>query len=181
MKRNALIISMPLIFFFCGAFTTHYIMTKSKDTNLLDNTKMAQVGIIVKDIEQSAALYAELFGVDVPSISITEEPADKPTMYNGKHSGAKAKLAFFDLENIQVELIQPVGKPSTWNDYLEKHGEGLHHIAFWVDGMQKHVQLFREKEMPEVQSGGWGTGEYSYIDADEKLGLVIELLESYQK
>ncbi len=181
MKRKLLTLATALAFFACGALTTGFILNHKHNMTLLDNTKMAQVAIIVRDIEKSAAAYAELFNMPVPGISLTEEPADKPTLYKGKHSGAQAKLAFFNLENIQIELIEPVGKPSTWNDFLEEHGEGLHHIAFWVDGMQKHVELFRQSGMPEAQSGGWDGGEYSYIDAGKKLGIVIELLENYDK
>ncbi len=179
MKRKLLSIAMSLVIFTLGIFTSGFILNRKKDMNLLDNKKMAQVAIVVKDIEKSAAAYAELFNVPVPGISVTEEPENKPTMYNGQHSDAKAKLAFFNLDNIQIELIQPVGEPSTWNDFLEKHGEGLHHIAFWVNGMEKHVGLFRQHGMPEVQSGGWESGEYSYIDAGKRLGIVVELLENY--
>ncbi len=181
MKRNILTIALAVVFFMCGAFTTGIIFKTKKSMNLLDNTKMAQVAIVVNDIEKSAAAYAKLFNMPVPEVSVTEEPANKPTLYEGRHTAAKAKLAFFNLENIQVELIQPVGKPSTWNDFLEEHGEGLHHIAFWVEGMQKHVKLFKDNGMPEVQNGGWDGGEYSYIDAGEKLGVVIELLQNDAK
>ncbi len=181
MKRNILIIFAALVFFLCGAFSAGFIFNRKNDMNLLDNKKMAQVAIVVRDIEKSAAAYARLFNTEVPEISITEEPSDKPTLYDGKHTNAQARLAFFNLENIQIELIQPVGKPSTWNDFLEQHGEGIHHIAFWVEGMQKHVNLFKENGMPEVQSGGWDGGEYSYIDASDNLGIVVELLENYNK
>jgi len=181
MKRNIRTIALALVFFLCGAFTTGLIINRKSTMNLLDNKKVAQVAIIVKDIEKSAAAYAELFNTDVPGISVSQEPAGKPTLYEGEHTQARAKLAFFNLENVQIELIQPVDKPSTWNDFLEKHGEGIHHIAFWVDGMKKHVNMFKDAGMPEVQSGGWDGGEYSYIDAGDKLGIVIELLENYNK
>ncbi|UCG27703.1 MAG: VOC family protein [Bacteroidales bacterium] len=178
MKNSIMIIIVVACSFLTGAFTSG-IIQKVSPAKFLDDKEVAQVAVIVKDIEKAAVAYAELFDMDVPQIVETSSHPENPTKYQGELTNARAKLAFFELDNLQFELIQPVGEPSTWNDYLENSGEGLHHIAFWVKGMDEHVTLFKKNDLPEVQSGGWEGGEYSYIDATEKLGLVIELLENY--
>ena len=178
MKNSLVIIILVVCSFILGAFTPGLIK-KEVPLKFLDDKKVAQVAVIVKDIEKVTVAYAELFNMEVPPIVETTSPPENPTKYKGELSNARAKLAFFNLDNIQIELIQPIGESSTWNDYLENTGEGLHHIAFWVKEMDDHVKLFNENDMPEVQSGGWDGGEYSYIDATKKLGLIIELLEDY--
>lgn len=178
MKNSLVIIILVVGSFILGAFTPGLIQ-KEIPGKFLDDKKVAQVAVIVKDIEKVSVAYAELFNMEVPPVVETSSPPENPTKYKGELTNARAKLAFFNLDNIQLELIQPVGESSTWHDYLENTGEGLHHIAFWITGMDEHVKLFKENSMPEVQSGGWDGGEYSYIDATEKLGLIIELLEDY--
>jgi methylmalonyl-CoA/ethylmalonyl-CoA epimerase len=84
------------------------------------------------------------------------------------------------MDNLQIELIQPLGGKSTWQDFLDKYGEGIHHIAFQVkniDGIEKKFEL---QGMPTIQNGGWDGGAYSYIDASENLGCILELLENFK-
>lgn len=161
-------------------FLLGFSMAKITDASLIENKKMTQVGIIVDDIEKAAEAWSNFLGLDeVPGISIAEGHESRPTVYRGNPSNAKARLAFFQLDNITIELIEPLEGSSTWREFLEENGPGIHHIAFSVDNMKHSVQLFGEAGIPEVQHGGWGTGEYAYMDASGSLELIIELLENY--
>ncbi|MCF8226310.1 MAG: VOC family protein [Bacteroidales bacterium] len=174
MKKSLLI--LLLASFFLMGLT----LGRKKSDSIIPEKKMTQVGIIVDDIEKSAAAWAELFGLEeVPSISVAAGHESKPTSFRGKPSDATAKLAFFQLDNITIELIEPDGTPSTWQEFLDNNGPGIHHIAFHVDDMKTSVRQFEKFGVPEVQSGGWGTGEYAYMDGSAKLALIIELLENY--
>ena len=98
---------------------------------------LCQVGFIVKDIEASAQRYAELFGMQPrPMIRHLGYGRAKTTV-NGQPSEATARLAFFEIGQLTIELIQPDDKPSVWRDFLDKHGEGVHHIAFRVDDTKR--------------------------------------------
>ena len=100
------------------------------------------------------------------------------TQYMGKPTMARTKQAFFDVgPHIQIELLEPDHEPSTWRHDLDENGEGVHHIAFDIDGMEEKIRLCGEKGMPLLQRGQWATGRYAYIDGNEKLKLVLELLE----
>ena len=147
---------------------------------LISNRNVAQVAIIVRDIEKARESWAKTLGVKTPEVSIAEGHPSRPTKYKGKPSDAKAKLAFFAMDNLQIELIEPMGGQSTWQEFLDKNGEGIHHIAFWVkdiNGMEKRFQL---QGMPTVMSGGWDGGAYSYINSENQLGCILELLENYK-
>ena len=80
----------------------------------LGSTTVCQIGFIVRDIEASIAAYADLLGVEPPGWSLTDPEETAHTRYHGQPSTARAKLAFFDLGSLSLELIEPVGAPSTW-------------------------------------------------------------------
>jgi methylmalonyl-CoA epimerase len=147
-----------------------------------EGRKITQVGILVEDVEQSAKLYAAVFGMDVPEIVLTDPVEISKAQYNGKKTTAQAKLAFFKFENTTIELIEPVGGPSTWKECLDKNGPGVHHIAFDVKGMDNYIELLDKKGAKLVQRGEWAAytgGQYSYVDTTPHLGVMLELLENF--
>ena len=149
------------------------------DKSKLGTREVVQVGIIVKDIEKTAAAYAKFFNVEIPEISVTVPPAGKKMYYRGEEGTATAKLAFFDVgTNLQIELIDPDEKPSTWREHLDEKGEGVHHIAFFVNDMETIEDTLEKDQIPVVQKGAYEGGKYAYLDAFEPLKVMIELLEN---
>jgi catechol 2,3-dioxygenase-like lactoylglutathione lyase family enzyme len=143
-----------------------------------DSRKIVQIGIIVRDIEETSRAYAELFGLEVPRWSMTDPLDQAHTVYRGESTAARAKLAFLDMGSVQLELIEPVGGPSTWQDFLDAHGEGVHHIAFQVKGMADQVMQLESRGMPLVQHGDYTGGRYAYVDTVPQLKVILELLEN---
>ena len=142
------------------------------------NGKITQIGLVVNDIEKASEKWTAILGFsEKPEIVITDEYDKAHTQFEGKPTEAQAKLAFFHLENITLELIEPIGKNSTWYQQLKKHGEGFHHIAFNVDGMEKNISFLKANGGKLQQTGDFTGGSYSYVDMPE-VGLVIELLTS---
>ncbi len=144
----------------------------------LGTTTITQVGIIVKDIEARARAWADILGLPMPEIKVTDTVDIAQTKYQGAPSTARAKLAFFHMGQVDVELIEPIGEPSTWRDQLEQHGDSLHHIAFKIKGMQDKLVYLTSKGIPLVQRGEYTGGRYAYVDATDQLGTIIELLEN---
>jgi catechol 2,3-dioxygenase-like lactoylglutathione lyase family enzyme len=143
----------------------------------LGSTTLAQVAIVVRDIAVSARKWADVLGMPVPDVITTRPGLDASQTYKGVPSDAQAKLAFFDLGQVKLELIEPLGGDSTWQEALDRSGEGFHHLAFWVEGMQTSVDFLRERHIPMVQRGDMGEGQYAYFGAEEELGVTLELLE----
>ncbi len=149
----------------------------SEQKGVLENHKIVQVALIVRDIEKSSQDFAKAFGVSVPAWTLTGPLEETHAVYRGEPTGARAKLAFFDIgEGVQLELIEPDGQPSIWQEYLDQHGEGVHHIAFHVKDMARQVAAFEANDMPEVQRGDFTGGCYSYIDSTAQLKVLLELL-----
>lgn len=144
----------------------------------LGSRTIVQIGLVVRDIETVAKAYAELLGVEEPGWFLTDPQEIACTRYRGEPTGAQAKLAFFDLGGVHLELIEPVGSPSTWQEHLDTHGEGVHHIAFQIEGMPEQVALLQDRDMHLVQSGEYTGGRYAYIDSSPRLKVMLELLEN---
>lgn len=144
----------------------------------LGNHFITQIGILVNDIEKVSGAYADFFGLDKPEIIITDTADIAQTRYNGGVTEARAKLAFFDMGSLQLELIEPDHQPSTWRDYLNEHGEGPHHIAFVIEGMQEKIMLLEGKGFPLQQKGEYEGGRYAYMDTFKELKVLVELLEN---
>jgi len=152
-------------------------------SGLLGTNLVTQVALIVKDIEVTKKKFAEFLGMDVPPTVGGGDFEVTGTTYMGQPAPrSNAKLAFFNVgQNLALELIEPNGEKSTWQDFLDEHGEGLHHIAFGVKGMDGVLAKCEASGMTVTQRGKYGdaSGEYAYVDATGDLKCFVELLESY--
>jgi len=145
--------------------------------NPLGTDVITQIGIVVKDIDKSAQAYAEIFGVKKPEAVITAPQSETHALYKGQPTEARAKLAFFQFKNISLELIDPIGGPSTWQEFLETKGEGVHHIAFNIKKSGEKLKCLAEKGINIDQQGDFRGGCYKYLNATEPLKVILEFLE----
>ncbi len=152
-------------------------------TPALKPETLCQVGFVVHDIEAMAKKYSEAFGLPKPEIIQLPGYDKAKTTLNGKPSEATAKLAFFRTGQLVVELIEPDDKPSVWREHLDKHGQGVHHIAFRIDDTKTSESALAEHGLKVEKQGLYadGSGMYSYLDSSAQLGVVIELLENFKK
>lgn len=143
----------------------------------MDVNVVAQIGFIVKDIEKTNKAFANFFGMDAPEIAWTGEFKDTQQHYKGKPVGSRAKQSFFEMKNIELELIEPDEEPSIWRDHLESHGEGIHHIAFVVDNVKQTVSNLDNLDFSLIQEGEYEGGRYAYVDTFHELKMILELIE----
>ena len=141
---------------------------------------MCHVCILVHNIEKTSREWAAFLGVQPPEIGHAEEKAETHTIYLGEPSGASVRMTSFSLgENVDVELIEPDRDPaSVWRHDLDTNGEGFHHIAFEVKGMKEKIEICGKQGFTLLQTGTYTGGRYAYLDAREKLKLVLELMEN---
>lgn len=144
----------------------------------LGNNIVTQVGIIVPNIESAIQAWSAVLGVPAPEILIVDTVDKTQAKYHGQPTEARAKLAFFKLGQVSLELIEPMGEPSTWNDQLQGYGASLHHIAFEVKGMTESLDKLAAHGMTLLQKGEYEGGRYAYVDGVKDFGAVVELLEN---
>lgn len=148
---------------------------------LLGTNVITQIGIVVRDIEASSRGFAEFFGIPVPAWKMTDGIEKARTRYNGEPTPARAKLAFMRFGGLDIELIEPDTNPSTWRDHLDRHGEGVHHIAFVIEGMTDRLRELEARGHRLQQKGEYTGGRYAYVDTSRVLKTIVELLENDRK
>ena len=144
----------------------------------IDGKTICQIGIAVRDLAKSRAAWADLLGCKEPPVIDTEDRSRTGIEHRGHPTEARAKLVLFNLGPITIELIQPVGEPSTWGEHLAEHGDSVHHLAFHVATIDAKKSALEHRHLPLVQRGRFPGGGYAYFEAREKLGCDIELLET---
>lgn len=146
----------------------------------LGTTIVTQIALVVKDIDKTSEAFSKVFGLPKPEPIVTN-PATAHPVYRGEPTNARAKLAFFDMGQVSIELIEPLGGNSVWQEVLDEKGEGVHHIAFQVKGTDEVTAYLAEHDIPVIQQGHYTGGMYTYVDSEPVLGVMLELLENFDK
>ncbi|MDR7236404.1 VOC family protein [Neobacillus drentensis] len=151
---------------------------------LLGTNKIAQIAFVVKDVKEAQSAWCNMLGVEHSTIFHSGfEGVNKVAEYNGQPTTGRSHFTFIQTPHIQVELVQPdQDSPSTWLEHLEKHGEGLHHIAFFVDSLDEKRDSLNSLGFPTIQEGLFydGSGKYAYMDTTSEYSVIIELLEMFK-
>lgn len=144
---------------------------------------IVQVAIVTRDIEASARRWAAVLGLPEPSITMTRPGEEVKVVYKGRPSSGRAKLAFFRLGQVVLELIEPVGGDTSWRQFLDEHGEGVQHLGFQVEQLDQAIARAAQMGMPVLHRGRYDrdNGDYVYIDSEKQLGVTIEFLHSDKK
>jgi methylmalonyl-CoA/ethylmalonyl-CoA epimerase len=124
------------------------------------------IGIAVRDIKASSEFYKGCLNLDV------SEPVDVP--------GQKVRVAFMEIGKTKLELIQPLGLDSPVEKFIQKKGEGLHHISFLVDDIEKALAELKDKKVRLVDQtprvGATGK-RIAFLHPESSSGVLIELKE----
>jgi methylmalonyl-CoA/ethylmalonyl-CoA epimerase len=143
--------------------------------SIVNGESICQVAIIVKDVEETARQYAELFGVPVPEVIQVPPEEIAHTKYRGAPTFTRAKIAVFRLGQVALELTQPDLEPSSWKEFLDKKGEGVHHISFMTSDRDKVVDYFEKNDMPVRHYGEYPGGNYTIFDSFDKFKVLIQV------
>ena len=132
----------------------------------MDLTHIEHIGIAVKDLNESIKYYEEILGLKCYAI---EEVQDQ-----------KVKTAFFKIGRTKIELLESTDPDGPIGKYIEKKGEGIHHIAFHVNGIEKALKEISEKGIRlidnEPRKGAEGL-DIAFLHPKSTGGVLTELCE----
>jgi 4-hydroxyphenylpyruvate dioxygenase-like putative hemolysin len=130
------------------------------------NWKFNHIGAVVRNVDKAVDYYQVL--------GIVGEATDRVTM-----EGKKAKLIgrFIHIGSLLLELWQPVRGETVQQEFLDSRGEGINHIAFNVDDLDREKAKLTEKGIPVVFSVRDEEGYMAYFDARKFGNILIELIE----
>lgn len=128
--------------------------------------KLEHIGIAVKSIEERLKLWRDLFGFRV---EIEEEVPEQ-----------KVKVAMLDIGGVIIELLEPLCGDGPIAKFIEKRGEGLHHLSFEVDDIENTIEDLKEKNIrmiDEVPRKGAHASKIAFIHPSSTGSVLIELSE----
>jgi methylmalonyl-CoA epimerase len=132
--------------------------------------KIEHIGIVVKDLEKSLRPYQELLGLKLRET----EQLDV--------QGALTRVAFFPVGEVNVELVHTTAKTGLAADFFREHGEGIHHIAFAVENLEKVFQDLRSRGTQfvwdKIITGSRGS-KVAFFKSEEFNGVYIELVQKH--
>ncbi len=137
-------------------------------------TKLVQIGIIVKDIDKTINRLSE-FGLG--PFAERKLPSNAKEWYGDKPLKATYRLAAVNVGGVDIELIQPVEGQSPHREYLDSRGEGIHHLAFASDDVDKTIKDFTDKgAQVQLKAEIPPKFKVAYMDMGTG-GLVFEFME----
>ena len=149
--------------------------TPARKDEIVDPTKFCQIGIVVKNIDETIKYYEEVFGFGPFEIRHVEYPT---ATYYGETAGYRGKRAFFFMGPIQIELIELVDGKTVHEDFLNEKGEGIHHIGFIVPSIAEGKRNAEKAGFKIIQSFTRPDGGgFAYIDSDKVGGVMFELIQ----
>ncbi len=125
--------------------------------------KIDHIAIAVNDVEESAKVYQEALGVDSVEFETIESEG--------------VKVAIIHLENARIELMQPTNDTSPIKKFLEKKGQGLHHLALETDNIEGEVERMEGcgiQFLGKIRPGSAGT-KVTFIHPKSLHGVLAEL------
>lgn len=129
-------------------------------------TRLDHIGIAVHSIEDTMPIYTQLLGLKLEKLE------------DAKQHGIKAAL--LAVGEINIELIEPLDKESPISKFLEKRGQGIHHIAFKVDNIEKSLNELKAKGVALIDKKpriGFEGGKIAFLHPKSTGNVLIELCQ----
>lgn len=128
--------------------------------------KVDHIGVAVKNLEETLKFYQDVLGLDLHGTEIVEEQ--------------KVKVAFLPVGDTEVELLESTEEDGPIARYIEKKGEGMQHIAFKVDNIEKAIEEMKSKGVrmiDETPRYGAGGAKIAFCHPKSTHGVLVELCE----
>jgi methylmalonyl-CoA/ethylmalonyl-CoA epimerase len=146
--------------------------------NPISLTGFIQIAIVVEDIEAAIDAWCELFNAPRPEVRVNEAVANPNEFYRGDVAAYGLKLAVIDCHErgFIVELHQPDDNPSTFREFLDQHGNGVHHIGFQVGDARDAVVDELELMGYALRTvGTYEDGSWTIVDGEDNLGVNLNI------
>jgi len=147
------------------------------------NLKLNQYAFAILDPQPVSDFWKQ---IGLPELGISYPELGDP-MYYGEPADHELIQGWQRHGTIAYEWCIPVKPPTVYGDHIQKHGEGIQHLAFSVSDMDQVLDDYTSQGFVVSMGGTWGetgkpgSGRYEYIDLEEAGGLTMELLWNYKE
>lgn len=129
-------------------------------------SKISHIGIAVRDLDEQIAFYRDKLGLELVGIESIEDQ--------------KVKVAIFRVGESNIELLTPTSPQSPVAKFLDKRGEGIHHLAYQVEGLEGLLAALENKGVDLIdkkpRQGAHGA-RIAFLHPRSTFGVLTELCE----
>lgn len=128
--------------------------------------RIHHIALLVEDLKPALVLWRDLLGI---GNYVVEDKTDEG-----------ARVAFLQVGNSKIELVEPVEDDTGLTRYLKSHGAGVHHICLEVDDISGMLERLKSEgirlinEEPMIEQDG---KKYAFIHPESTFGVLVELYE----
>lgn len=128
--------------------------------------KVDHIGIAVSDLQKAISFYRDQLGLECKGTEVVEEQ--------------KVEVAFFPVGESKIELLEPTDPAGPVGRFIEKKGEGVHHLSFRVSNLEEKLEQLKQQgvalidEKPRYGAGG---AKIAFLHPKSTGGVLIELCE----
>ena len=127
---------------------------------------LIHIGIAVRSIDDQTPFYRDALGAEFEGL---EDVPDQ-----------KVRVGFFRVNDVRIELLEPTDPSSPVAKFLEKRGEGLHHLAFTVEDIHARIAELKEsglRMIDDVPRHGAHHMNIAFVHPKSTFGVLTELCE----
>jgi len=124
------------------------------------------IGIAVRSIEAQRSFYEGTLGAVFEGVEVVPDQ--------------KVRVGFFRIGEVRLELLEPTDPTSTITAFLEKRGEGLHHVAFTVAGIEDRIAELKQaglRMIDDLPRPGAHHMRIAFVHPKSTFGVLTELCE----
>jgi hypothetical protein len=145
------------------------------------NKGIAQIGMVVKDLDQMVEEYWKTFNIGPWHFYTYGRPLLKQMSYHGQPADYKMRLALSNFGPMRIELIEVKEGSTVYADFIRSHGYGVQHLGLLVENMQESLAQAKAAGIEMIMDGSGfgldGDGHYAYLDTEDRFGIMLELIQ----
>ncbi|MEA2077635.1 MAG: methylmalonyl-CoA epimerase [Candidatus Marinimicrobia bacterium] len=131
--------------------------------------KISHIGIAVESLEEQIPYYRDILGLKFSGTEIVEDQ--------------KVKVAFFDVGDTRIELLEATDEESPIAKFITKKGQGIHHLAYQVDDCKIAINRMDENGLRLIDTEprkGAGGHKIAFLHPRSTFGILTELTEEHK-
>jgi methylmalonyl-CoA/ethylmalonyl-CoA epimerase len=144
----------------------YFLNINNQQINNMNISHIEHIGIAVKNMDKAIKYYEDVLGLKCYAV---EEVADQ-----------KVRTAFFMVGQTKIELLESTSPDGPIGKFIEKKGEGIHHLAFAVEGLQQSLDEVKSKDVILIDEKGRKGAEglnIAFLHPKSTFGVLTELCE----
>lgn len=148
----------------------------SNESNSTPLTQLAQIGILVHDLDEAMRTYNDKYGIGPWEVYTVDPSTTTDMITEGVAREYGVRIAMAQLGNVEFELIQPLDDHSRHARMLRENGEGIEHLSFFTDDSFEDVRThYADRGLVATTAGTFGQQRYEILPTFDDLKFELEI------